>query len=118
VAEPTRKQKLLIQAIYFLAKDANGRPPSFREVAERLGLRSTDGITSGLLRLERAGWLVRDHGSPRSMWVTVEGELAAGLRVVEEPKDDYEGEPPDWENYRYTNSGAQARLITARDKGR
>lgn len=95
--EPTRKQKLLIQAIYFLAKEANGRPPSFKEIAERLRLSSTAGITSGLLRLEKAGWLVRDHASPRSMWVTEAGEYAAGIRVVEEPKDDYEGEPPEWE---------------------
>ena len=95
-AEPTRKQRLLIQAIYFLSRDANGRPPSFREIAERMGVKTTANLGAGLLRLEKAGWLVRDHASPRSMWVTDAGLIAAGIKQVEAPKDIYEGEDPPW----------------------
>lgn len=99
MTEPTRRQVLLLQAIYYLSKEANGRPPSFPEIVARLRLPAVAvrGITRALLPLEKAGWLVRDHGSNRSMYLTEEGEYVCGVRRRPEPfTEPIEFGDPDW----------------------
>lgn len=88
--EPTPKQKLLLRAIWELTLE-RGFPPSFKEIAERVGEASTAGITEGLNRLQKAGWLVRENLMRRSMRLTRKGVQAAGIDpvnpfIAEDPK--------------------------------
>ena len=82
--EPTPKQKLLLRAIYELSHEAH-RAPTFREIADRLGVGSTNGITEGLNKLQKMGWLVRDNLVNRSTMVTRRGMLAAGITPKGDP---------------------------------
>ena len=79
--EPTPKQKLLLRAIWELTLEY-GAPPTFKEIAERLGISSTNGITEGLNKLQKHGWLVRENLMPRSIRLTRFGVEAAGIEPV------------------------------------
>ncbi len=99
MADPTRRQVLLLQAIYYLSKEANGRPPSFPEITDRLRLprKASGQLSRALLPLEKAGWLVRDHGSNRSMYLTEEGEYVCGVKQRPKPPEEpIEFGEPDW----------------------
>lgn len=46
---------------------ASGCPPTMAEIGKHLGIKSTNGITDHLLRLERKGWIVREKNKARSI---------------------------------------------------
>lgn len=47
--------------------DQDGRPPTLRELMERLGLSSLNAVNDHLKALERKGWIVRGDGTSRGM---------------------------------------------------
>ena len=47
--------------------DEKGFPPSIREIAEEVGLKSTSTVAGHLTRLERKGYIKRVPGSPRAI---------------------------------------------------
>ena len=49
--------------------DDNGYPPSHRELADTLGMRSTSGVAMRLDALERRGLITRERGLARSLRV-------------------------------------------------
>ena len=51
-----------------------GYPPSVREIANAVGLKSTSTVHGHLQRLEKRGLLHRDAMKPRAMEITAEGE--------------------------------------------
>jgi len=83
---------------------AKGYPPSVREIANAVGLKSTSTVHGHLQRLEKRGLLHRDAMKPRAMEVTgdpnfvrnsttavpVVGRVTAGVPILaEENLDDY-----------------------------
>ena len=48
---------------------ARGYPPSIRELCEHLGLKSTQSGHKVLVRLQAAGRIIRQPGSPRSITI-------------------------------------------------
>ncbi len=68
----TPRQLLLLQLIRD-AVDADGYPPSMRELAERAGLASTSSVAYQLKILEKSGFIRRDPHRPRAMVVTLPG---------------------------------------------
>ncbi len=85
-----------------------GYPPSVREIANAVGLKSTSTVHGHLQRLEKKGLLHRDAMKPRAMEVTgdlsraaatavpVLGHVTAGLPILaEENLDEYIALPDD-----------------------
>jgi repressor lexA len=66
----TPRQQLLLKLIRD-AVEANGYPPSMRELAERAGLASTSSVAYQLKMLEKAGFIRRNPNRPRAMVVTL-----------------------------------------------
>ncbi|MBB1572215.1 MAG: transcriptional repressor LexA [Propionibacterium sp.] len=66
----TPRQQLMLKLIRE-AVDADGYPPSMRELAQRAGLASTSSVYYQLKVLERAGFIRRDPNRPRAMVVTL-----------------------------------------------
>ena len=58
--------------------ESRGHPPSLREIGDAVGLTSTSSVSHHLERLQRAGYLNRDSGRPRTVEVR---DLTAVLRV-------------------------------------
>lgn len=48
-------------------------PPTLRELCDRLGVSSTNGVTQVLDVLEREGIIERERGKPRAMRITSKG---------------------------------------------
>lgn len=71
----TPRQRLLLKLIRD-AVEANGYPPSMRELAHRSGLSSTSSVAYQLKSLEKAGYLRRDPHRPRAMVVTLPETVA------------------------------------------
>lgn len=82
------------QAIYEFIRStvsSRGIAPSIREIGERFGIRSTNGVQKHLVALERSGHLVREPGKSRALSlrggkpqqasVPLLGRVAAGLPV-------------------------------------
>jgi len=69
-----------------------GIPPSMREIGEKFGIRSTNGVEGHLAALERSGMIVRDRGKSRGIMlhagermpatIPVLGRVAAGAPVL------------------------------------
>lgn len=69
-----------------------GIPPSMREIGEKVGIRSTNGVEGHLAALERHGMIVRDRGKSRSIslhtgermpaTIPVLGSVAAGTPIL------------------------------------
>jgi len=79
---------------------SKGYPPSVREIAEAVGLKSTSTVHGHLMRLERKGLIRRDPQKPRALEVMGEngeangvpllGHVTAGLPILaEENLEDY-----------------------------
>ncbi|MDA8098391.1 MAG: transcriptional repressor LexA [Nitrospiraceae bacterium] len=69
------------QAVYDFIREAtsaNGMPPTMREIGERFGIASTNGVERHLQALERRGLITRSRG--RSRGIAISG--AAGKRQV------------------------------------
>lgn len=76
---PTSRQLEVLRAIHAAVMN-DGWPPTIRELGERLGIGSTNGVNDHLRALERHGWLVR-------------GGVARGLRITEGGARWLEGAP-------------------------
>lgn len=71
---------------------SRGIPPSVREVGEKFGIRSTNGVAKHLAVLERGGFISRERGKSRgislgaggrpSVSVPLLGRVAAGVPVL------------------------------------
>ncbi len=69
-----------------------GIPPSMREIGEKFGIRSTNGVEGHLAALERAGLISREPGKSRSislfsgsrsmLAIPILGKIAAGMPVL------------------------------------
>lgn len=57
------------QALDFITTclDANGYPPTLREIGEHMGIRSTNGVNDHLKALERKGYLMREELKSRAL---------------------------------------------------
>ncbi|HEY8376809.1 MAG TPA: transcriptional repressor LexA [Nannocystis sp.] len=57
------------QALDFITAclEANGYPPTLREIGEHMGIRSTNGVNDHLKALERKGYLVREELKSRAL---------------------------------------------------
>ena len=99
----TEKQKKVLAFIEQFAQE-NGYPPSVREIANAVGLKSTSTVHGHLQRLEKRGLLHRDAMKPRAMEVVgdpnfvrnnstavpVIGRVTAGMPILaEENLDEY-----------------------------
>jgi len=83
------------QAIYEFIRETTatrGMPPTLREIGEKFGIRSTNGVEKHLLVLERGGYISRERGKSRGIAVTggsrqadrvpLLGRVAAGVPVL------------------------------------
>jgi repressor LexA len=72
----TERQREVLGAInYSIAK--RGYPPTIRELADGLGVTSTNGVSELLDALERKGVIQRDIGVARGIRVIAKAEVAA-----------------------------------------
>ncbi|MBR6954929.1 MAG: transcriptional repressor LexA [Clostridia bacterium] len=62
-----------------------GYPPSVREIANAVGLKSTSTVHGHLRRLEKKGLLHRDAMKPRAMELTSEADQGGGTATVQVP---------------------------------
>jgi repressor LexA len=72
--EPTDRQRDILT--YLVACLADGLMPTIREIGERFGISSTNGVNDHLLALERKGLIERDAKKARAMYVTARGRRA------------------------------------------
>jgi repressor LexA len=71
---------------------SKGIPPSMREIGEKFGIRSTNGVEGHLAALARSGMIIRERGKSRSIslhagermpiTIPVLGRVAAGTPVL------------------------------------
>ncbi len=91
------------QAIYDFIRGAvtsRGIPPSMREIGEKFGIRSTNGVEGHLAALERSGLITREKGKSRGIsllhterpvaTIPLLGRVAAGMPVLS--PENWEGE--------------------------
>ncbi len=79
---------------------ARGIPPSMREIGEKFGIRSTNGVEGHLAALERGGYITRERGKSRGLSlhtgsrntasIPLLGRVAAGVPVLS--PENWEGE--------------------------
>jgi repressor LexA len=69
VSALTPRQVACLEAIQEHLRANRGQPPTYRELAEALGLRSTNAVNDVLKALARKGYIARGFGSARSVWV-------------------------------------------------
>jgi repressor LexA len=87
----TTRQQTILEFIRE-AITASGMPPSLREIGEKFGIRSTNGVEKHLQALERSGHINRVRGKSRGIAVTgglrtasnvpLLGRVAAGMPVL------------------------------------
>ncbi|HOX45797.1 MAG TPA: transcriptional repressor LexA [Myxococcota bacterium] len=77
--ELTERQRKLLEFIEAHLEE-HGYPPSIREMAEAMGIHSTNGVNDHLKALERKGLIARDAG-PKSRAITVMRPRRAGRRA-------------------------------------
>ncbi|WAS92866.1 transcriptional repressor LexA [Nannocystis punicea] len=75
------------QALDFISSclDANGYPPTLREIGEHMGIRSTNGVNDHLKALERKGYLVREELKSRALRPVDAPDSTARVRTTEIP---------------------------------
>lgn len=61
-------QKKILKEIK-LSVDEKGYPPTVRELCNKVGLKSTSTVQSHLTKLEKLGYIKREHGAPRAITV-------------------------------------------------
>lgn len=76
---PTEAQLRYLGAIQRLSA-MRGYPCTTREIADELGVGSTNAVQQMLQRLERDGFLTRDRKVARSLLLTTKAFLATGGR--------------------------------------
>ena len=77
--ELTRRQRQVLEYVTACIQE-QGYPPTIREIARHLGLRSSNGVANHLRALERKGYLARTAGKSRGL-----RPLAASGRTVTVP---------------------------------
>ncbi len=77
--ELTDRQRALLEFIERHVQE-HGYPPSIREMADHMGIRSTNGVNDHLKALERKGLIARDAG-PKSRAITVTRPRREGRRA-------------------------------------
>jgi repressor LexA len=73
------------QAIYDFIRaaiKARGIPPSMREIGEKFGIRSTNGVEGHLAALERRGLISRERGKSRGLVLAGEGRNTATVPLL------------------------------------
>lgn len=65
----TDRQREVLECIQEAISET-GYPPTIREIGDRLGIRSTNGVNDHLKALERKGYLERDTSKSRAMLLT------------------------------------------------
>jgi len=81
----TARQREIFEFIKGMIRD-KGRPPSIREIGERFGIRSTNGVRAVLEALERKGFIRRDRYTSRGIELLKEvDEVMASGRFREVP---------------------------------
>lgn len=68
----------------------HGYPPSLREMAEALGIRSTNGVADHVRALEKKGYLERTESRSRALRVGDHGQLLERALAAEERADVWE----------------------------
>jgi len=76
VAEPLTRRQAAVLAAIVKYTDMNGYPPSLREICERVGTASTNGVSQMLERLEKHGYIERDPMRSRAIRVLVRDPVA------------------------------------------
>jgi repressor LexA len=81
MTEATDRQ---LEVLAYIAEsiDTRQRPPTYREIAMRLHLRSTNAVTDHLRALQRKGLVTLDAGVACGIAVTPEGRDALRDRAV------------------------------------
>ena len=108
------KQLTILSCIHE-AIEANGYPPTVREIGAAVGLASTSTVHGHLARLERAGYIIRDASKTRAIelsplaqealgiqpqQIPLLGQVAAGAPILAiEHATDYYPIPPGLERY-------------------
>ena len=87
----TERQQVIYQFIRETIA-SRGMPPTMREIGEKVGIRSTNGVEKHLLALERGGHITRERGKSRGISVMggsrpaaavpLLGRVAAGVPVL------------------------------------
>jgi len=90
-AKLSKRQALVLDYIERSIAD-RGYPPTIREIAKHMGIRSTNGVTDHLKALERKGLISRDQARSRAIqpvhlhgsWIDVPiiGRIAAGAPIL------------------------------------
>lgn len=70
---PTQRQRDLLRALERLSRE-NGYTPSVRELAEALGVSSTNSVASLIEALAEEGLVLRTPGRCRSLRLSEEGQ--------------------------------------------
>ena len=60
----------------------NGIPPSMREIGEKFGIRSTNGVEGHLAALEKSGRIVRERGKSRGLSLHAGGRAQATIPLL------------------------------------
>ena len=66
--EPTKRQNEVLEALTNYI-NTNGYPPSFRDLGESLGLKSSSTISDLLDKLRNKGYVTWEEGRPRTLQV-------------------------------------------------
>lgn len=87
----SKRQQAILEFIQETLAE-RGMPPTLREIGEKFGIRSTNGVDKHLLALERGGHITRERGKSRGIAVTsgprrdstvpLLGRVAAGVPVL------------------------------------
>lgn len=112
--ELTVRQQRILHVIRD-AVNAQGYPPSIREIGDAVGLTSTSSVHSQLAQLEKKGFIRRDPTKPRAIEVYTDGaagqrtprkltaeipvlgQIAAGTPILADPNiEEYVPLPRDW----------------------
>ena len=73
------KQLTILSCIHE-AIEANGYPPTVREIGAAVGLASTSTVHGHLARLERAGYIIRDASKTRAIELSPLAQEALGIQ--------------------------------------
>ncbi|MRJ46458.1 transcriptional repressor LexA [Fundicoccus ignavus] len=84
MAKLSTKQLTILQCIYDNI-EANGYPPTVREIGSVVGLSSTSTVHGHLSRLEKGGYLIKDSSKTRALELTQLAIDLLGVGPVEVP---------------------------------
>ncbi|HEX9021769.1 MAG TPA: transcriptional repressor LexA, partial [Nitrospirota bacterium] len=77
----TERQRAIYEFIRATV-DFRGIPPSMREIGEKFGIRSTNGVEGHLAALERSGLIMRERGKSRGIALRAGGRATAAVPLL------------------------------------